>query len=55
MYELLIGNQLRNKVKLFLKEILNGLDIVIGNFLYILYVRSILLAKALSYIAQALK
>ena len=52
MYELLVGNKFRNKVKLLFNEILNRFYIVVGNFLNILYVSGILLAEVLPYLTQ---
>ena len=55
MYELLVGNKFRNKVKFLLYEILNRFYIVVGNFLNILYVSGILFTEVLPYLAQSVK
>ena len=55
MDELLVLHQLRYKVKFLLEEIFNGLDVMVGYFLYILYVRRILLAEVLPYQAQTIQ
>ena len=49
MYEFLVRNQFRDKVKLLFYEILYRFDIMIGNLLNVLDVSGIFFRKILPY------
>lgn len=55
MYEFLVRDQFRDKIKLLFDEILNRFDIMIGNLLNFLNVSGIIFRKILPYMTQAIQ